>query len=559
MYGGKQWVKGERDLTGLPLDPIGVACCANMVKIAQITYRWFPEMTGVLEGRHRIWSLREGRTVSPSYIAASRAAQITQLLAWGVIEQSIGGRGFVSFFTVPKSDGLSARAICNCRSINEWFRETLMFRLAHIEEIIKVLGWFKRSLFLVMDFRHWFHQLVLPETWRSLFCFNSQGVEYRWRSWPMGFKYTPIVAQCVAVSVVREAFEKVGLLVRDRTEEGPDPVVVAKCRSSGSVEALAVVWYDNILVVGGNSSRMGAIRRALQKILGETGIRLKGDIVQSSETVSFLGMEARTVGHKVSVRHVEQNAERWSRLQREGDTREARQWLQLLGVANWHIRVKGSSFSSIRDLYKAVFRNVKDCYEDGNWSRRISLPTGSARELDQVVGEAISREEYERCEAERPSRSVVCVASDASDWGAAGLEVLSGAPSLLLQRRWTAMEKERHINVRELIAAVETLERCDVEGRVVVIGIDNTTAIAHLQAHWKIADAALLDRVLTIEAKAAELRVIYLPSEQNVADGPSRGSPFLESQLVSTRTKLEEAGRNRWYDEEMSGCKKDRR
>lgn len=537
---------GELD-QNLPLDPITVGGCASMAQIAQILVKWFPEWEGVLEGRHEIWKYEENQ-MTPIYTKKHFRDHLKQLEQWNIVERTNRGNLYVSYFEVEKATGNVARAITNCKKINDLFHTEATFRLADIVEICRVVGWFQTPHFATLDFRHWFHQLTLPEEKRDLFCLIVDGEKFRWRTWPMGFKFTPIISQSIAVAILKESFHKTQLQVRINTEKGPDAVVVGL--KHGTIAALGIVWYDNIMIVAGNSNKRDAIVVALKAVLRWTRIQLKDEVMCTNQEVEFLGLKLHREDRLVALKHCDQNLARW-RVMKVERRMQARMWLKILGVVNWHFRVKGESMGTLSTVYREIFCGVKDCLADGRWERLITIDKEIGERLEVFLHDALSGETYRRAigilgdESEPRPHYIV---TDASNWGGASVNISSDKATITHKRPWSIEELQLHINVKELLAALEGLESNDVRGKKVIIGIDNKTAIARLRSHWKIENVDMMIRVIALKAQVMELRVVYLPSRENAADGPSRNEELDEGLVMSSREHLLKEACSRWYD-----------
>ena len=535
------------DQCDLPLDPINVGGCASMVNIAEILYKWFPELNGVLEGRHAMWNYEESQ-MEPIYTKKQFRGHLEQLEKWNIVERATRAQLYVSYFEVEKSGGEVARAITNCKKINNLFLAEASFRLADIGEMATVVGWFKTPQFATLDFRHWFHQLTLPEDKRDLFCLVVDNEKFRWRTWPMGFKYTPLVSQSIAVAILKEAFQRAHVEVRGNKERGPDAVVVGL--TNGNIAALGIVWYDNIMVVAGNTIRCDAIIRHLRSVLNRTRVVLKGEVMRTSQEVDFLGLKIRRGDASVALNHCDQNIARW-RIMKVEQCMPARMWLKILGVINWDFRVKDASMGKLSAVYREIFGCLKECFEDGRWNRLVTINEEICDKLDVLFRDALSGVTYSRAIVQsgmQEARVPYLMVTDASNWGGASVNIVAEKAIITHERSWTAEEQELHINVKELLAAIEGLERNEVKGKKVIIGIDNKTAIARLRSHWKIEDVDMMIRVISIKEQVLELRVVYLPSAENAADGPSRNGELDEGCVATSRERLMEEAGSRWYD-----------
>lgn len=100
---------------------------------------------------------------------------VAQLVTGGVLEEidkrqslrnASENRDFVTIFLVPK-DEHKARAIGNCKSLNERFAKGPRLSFASMEDLFRIVTFFdKQTFFATADFRHWFYQIPLPNAIR---------------------------------------------------------------------------------------------------------------------------------------------------------------------------------------------------------------------------------------------------------------------------------------------------------------------------------------------------------------------------------------------------------
>jgi hypothetical protein len=103
------------------------------------------------------------------------------------------------------------------------------------------------------DFRHWFHQISAPRWLRRLFGLQlRKGGRYQWKSLPMGWSWSPVLAQSAAWATLlfREPTQA-PILDESAFRDGPDgqsrlPTWVDVIHN-GEVHGMATVYYDNFL------------------------------------------------------------------------------------------------------------------------------------------------------------------------------------------------------------------------------------------------------------------------------------------------------------------------
>jgi hypothetical protein len=154
----------------------------------------------------------------------------------------------------------------------------------------------------------------------------------------MGFRYTPLVAQTAVCVSLRVAAERLNLTYKFNDEEIPAPIMVWLDKDKHIV-MIAIVWYDNIFITSRAASLTEAMIRKLQGVFQELNIAVKGTMERSVYQVEYLGVQYSVISKtEVLWKHTSDNQRRWARLRTGAVT--GRQWLERLGVANWHIRLR---------------------------------------------------------------------------------------------------------------------------------------------------------------------------------------------------------------------------
>ncbi len=75
----------------------------------------------------------------------------------------------------------------------------------------------------------------------------------RMRCWPMGFSWSPGVAQAVTMVILREAAAHAGFTVESTGRPFSPPPYWVLRNAKGKVAGFLVGYYDNILIITGSS------------------------------------------------------------------------------------------------------------------------------------------------------------------------------------------------------------------------------------------------------------------------------------------------------------------
>ena len=117
---------------------------------------------------------------------------------------------FVSIFVVFK-EGLKLRFIANCTRNNKSFGKPPSLLFASTESLFQALQFFgPDTFFAVADFRHWFYQIRLPPAVKHLFSLWCKGELFSFNAWPMGFSWSPFVAQGLSMTIAMLAINRSG-------------------------------------------------------------------------------------------------------------------------------------------------------------------------------------------------------------------------------------------------------------------------------------------------------------------------------------------------------------
>lgn len=540
----------------LSLDPVLVAGSARMDIVIDWVEKWYPEIAPVLKGDTAFWNDRELSDANPKFVAQSYSNSMNLLQEWGIVRVSTVRREdrlFIAYFEVPKADGRFSRAIANCKAMNSTFRPQLPFRLPSVEEIVRLIDFFPSPVFMVADLRHWFHQLRLPKEWRHLFSLQQDREILEWNTWPMGFRYTPVVAQTIVVSLLCEASKNCGWVIDVDKEPGPRPVVVA--RSGGRISVLAVVWYDNILVAAGSETirrrfmgKLTHLLRSARIVVKEPGFSL------SVDSVTYGGAQFQPRGGSVRWQHTESNVARWRGLVDTPLSLTGREWLSRVGIISWDFRLSGNPMRRVHETFRKVFLLTQQCADNGDWT----LECVGTEELAQAVGNEMERvvanSSRIRSIPPYPARKV-WVASDASDWGY-GFVTLDqeGLITRSFGTRWRGTEKALHINERETLAAVETIMKVVEKDTCVVLAVDNVTAAARVRdEHFEETDWnwKCIHMRNHVSEERATLRIIRVKSADNPSDAVSRGQPVPERANRECLGVFEHASARCWFEESV--------
>jgi hypothetical protein len=257
----------------------------------------------------------------------------SDLKMWGLLEamdDQFGALKFIStYFAVPKSDGSTARSIFNGRRLSKQFKSPPSVNLCEIPLMLQKSAEIaqKGPVYIgVGDIRHWFHQIPVGKDLRNYFGLRMGASFFRWTCLPMGWAWSPLIAQVSAWMLVlwdpqsssTSKLDRCGInLELLRHNESPPSFIHLWKDGEKEPVGFVTVYYDNIFFITTEkdiaqrlSSRITKNAKYFQitmkewKLFTPTQLRLgtpeenscriPGDGVNSGEKTSypnFLGIE----------------------------------------------------------------------------------------------------------------------------------------------------------------------------------------------------------------------------------------------------------------------------
>lgn len=282
------------------------------------------------------------------------------LRGWHVLRETSAPRNdiiFGRYFQVPKK-GNVWRAIFNCVPQGKVFARPPILRLICVKELITILGIFIKPICGTADLRHWFYQIELPENLRHSFSVGTpslqrKGCRMELLVWPMGFSWSPWVAQCIATLIV------VGLHPNAKGHDlsfETDEHITSVIRCKDSLEriiAVIILFYDNFLIVAESRRVYDKVKSKITACAAFLGAKwkmtpdaadpfLKAD---SEGWLVFLGFRFKTDAHMVTWQHSTDNIAEWKDLNVEVPT--PRKLASLIGLAVWNCTMRMLSYAQI--------------------------------------------------------------------------------------------------------------------------------------------------------------------------------------------------------------------
>jgi hypothetical protein len=518
------------------------------------------------------------RGIARGHVGRAESTAVRYFLHPARLFESFSGsliKARAGVFFVRKSNG-KLRVITDAREGNSWMdASNHFFPLFSAETLIHVLSGLARSKswFAVnVDLRHWFHQIPLPARLQPYFVIElNDGKRVVPRATPMGWLLAPAVGQMSTWSILlgggngNADWKPAPELDLDTTYlaglVGP-PAWVPLKRGGG-----IFVILDNVLVATPEKdvARAWAARissqtnkyRALLKLEENErvqAVELSENNATTAET-EFLGVRWRHGSRQIKV----EKGERMAGLDPHGAwIGTHRDLASVLGKLTWFHRINETpmytaDMSKLRRLYSAMTPS------DGRWDSRFEMHQPDWLEMLKKEWSRRDVAEFVDSVPHGGERKVAMVAVDAS-MAALGIVIYtertssttpsSGAqePEQYATRDWCLKHDRTQIAVAELLAIKKGCRKALALAPttdVLVVATDSLNAkpwVERTYARTEEANTILQDLFTKVLGKT-RLYLVYVPSNDNVADEPSRCKELIPRRVAKTLEYLKSAKR----------------
>jgi hypothetical protein len=492
----------------------------------------------------------------PTYVDARYAEHLMQLAEIHLLETSEDLRRrrktrkhvrcWSGYFAVPKTD-VTSRAIFSGGRVSSLCppppNVNLMTQPEVLWHIRDMLSRTKGRLhFVECDLRHWFHQIELHQSVRMLFGLQLKDKTwYTWRTAPMGWSWSPSIAQACGWMCL--------LFQRDTAKEPLFDMTTAQEEGAGlpkffrtvNKKAIAMVYYDNLLVVSTDANEATRLKATIEKNAKALNVEIKGVVNSSINQVIYLGMDIiikPTEAGQAEVMVRPSKIEKWAESRLEAED-SCRHYASFVGRAMFMASLvhPNLQLSSIGQRAVKLARCIGKQASRRPWSAVIQQPTGLKALWDDVMR---CREGHFACLQRVAAAGTYqrIMATDASTPGY-GVTILDSQGRLIESKGGKWGEKkhdllkadlESHIFYKELRAALYGLTFVP-EGQKVLLVVDNAAVAWVLRNGFSRTESAnqLLDTYRHLLERIYDVCLVV--SADNPADCPSRGVP-MEAQRV---------------------------
>jgi hypothetical protein len=480
-------------------------------------------------------------------------------------------RGMVAFtekpivvngvFGVPKDGGASIRFIVDARPANAMFVEPQAVSLPTPDLLASLITDPSRKLYAAKaDLDNFYHRIRLPESLRPMFCLpavsaRDVGLEtgdVNGMVWPMcttlpmGWSHSVFLAQAIHEHILNT---RTHLSPADRITHHSD-LVVDRVRH--------LVYIDDLILVGHDPGQITTLLTQYIDAIAGTGFIVKGKkVVQPTcDGLECLGLEVDGVHHTVGL-----NADKLSLLQQatvkliSGVTCTGADLRRLVGKWTWAALAARPAFAVFNSVYRfietaragrfvlwpSVIRELQVMSAlapllfsttSAEWFQKVVAVDASLAgqgvvavrprplrdggpDLNDVMGDP--PHEF----SPPPSPALDAILSDAGPYG-------SGYGwSTIVSSRWRRGEHINVLELRSLLTAVKWVlshRAGGIQQRLLVLS-DSAVVVGAVRK-GRSSSQLLLRRLRQLSAlllaSGLRLRIVWVPSELNPADGASR-------------------------------------
>lgn len=467
--------------------------------------------------------------------------QFLLLEKWGILKRcKRDGIRFVSgYFTVPK--GTRDRSIFNGKRLSQYCTTPPPVNLLDIARILQEIRKLslKGGIHAVSgDWRHFFHQISCGAHCHPFFGVVCGGQYFMWQTLPMGWNYSPLIAQAVGWSLI--AFREIGEtpIVDDEALRGSNmPFFLPLLDNNGQDVGRIFLYYDNYLVIGTCAATCARADKRLRRNFTMFNVTVKEHALYGKRALEEDGLIYLGV-HLHLIRRRERDATsgfiRWRLDPQRVASAVGTDWGSdgtYRDVASRVGKAIHQRLISLQPLYEddCILQVINVLKRIGRAVPQCRLGWGGPADLGRDERDALRRVqtrylmndwiETRECDYSDPMQNPIVVSDASTSWGY-GYFILERDMQVRVVRSqaWNDELKTLHIFLLELYAIIEAIERCPETCLTVIT--DNTAVAGVLRRGYSHNDTAMrwLRRI-----RGKRLEVITVPSKENESDILSRG------------------------------------
>lgn len=460
------------------------------------------EIRRVLAGGGPFDDLKQGSLRPlPGPKSSLTAEQVQQLLDMGVLRRKARREVSVNVckaFTVPKSNG-TRRLVVDASMFGEAMEEPPPVSLPSIDNVKQAV---EHQDFLVqLDGRSWFYQVPAAEIGRFFALRTVLGVCCL-VVLAMGWSWSVHIAQVLAQVLMNKAVEAFGSCIH------------------------SLVYIDNFLLFAKSGRDLVNAVAVLKRRARESGVVFKAEDHFPVRTAQVLGMQVDMEKKTVRLRQdwVDRLQVFWRVYRADPSAQSLRVTWKLFGALFWAMRVLEVPQYEFPNLKHFLSRRARELSNGiRQWGHKTVWWKGAWKDVSSLVARILENEEIS-VKRPRSSEWTDTVWTDASGQG--GGYVLQ-EQGIAKGWRWSEEQRAQRIHVLEawaMLRGIRQWKQVRCEGAGLRLMTDSTLvffAMRSKKATGFVFSGAVAD--LMKELEGISWSVEWVPSEENLADGPSRG------------------------------------
>ena len=542
----------EDGASHLPLDPITVAGqCRVQLMMRDIKFLFVKDaLSLILESK----SFEVVTGLQPSIVEADKRTrtakrwknhleQLTQFRILRKIQNPKHAYFHSPYFSVPKADQQSARAILNAKQISRLSKNPPAVRLPNLPDVLRRIDSLKPRYIGTGDFRHWFHQIPLAEQIQRYFTVTN-GQQWNWCTLPMGYSFSPYIAQSVGWEV----------LLKDQPysphlhDSRHMPCIVDMLSPFGQTVGFMTLFYDNIIIVSSNPEIGERCMKQMKINANYYNVALKTTearvgqqlfLREGTEGIKYIGVEIG-IAPKSTTRNKRESRLIWrlSKPIKETDVIHLlrrctpRTVYRVIGAIVWHTYASLQSFGSINQVL-AIMSDVATTASTTSWDTEMNF-SESNRQI--ILHHARRAADNDWCTITETEQTETWATTDASGWGYA-MCIYDGESDRLREckaHKWQADMSSKDIFRKELYAGIQCVELilATQSNTRIILGQDNEAVfltMSHFFSNFEDIQKQLTSLHEKLVRHTCALKMVKLSGKCNVSDKPSRGLPLSET------------------------------
>jgi len=451
-------------------------------------------------------------------------------------------------FQVPKGSD-AWRIISDARIFNWLCRVPAGVNLPLLRTLLIEIAALGATYAVTGDWRFWFYQLPINIELQKHFVVSCAGKYFRMTCLPMGWSWSPRIAQSIGWGVILYRHTLDGVLADPLgvyEDWGPDPPSIVHLRTGpgGAIVGLIVLWYDNVMVICKEQSLRDKWYERL--VFNCKFFNAKTKSMSKSDKPNYLGIHFWTTSKgEVKWCHEKERVQKWKGVV-ERPIRTPRDVARCVGIPIWHYTVALTPLLHMYDAIEVLKRVSKAVATKRAWDKPLEelgivLSTQDEKVLRQFVRQAVNNAP---CSTDvHHASSVLYATADAckdhvrpdgtkvhgGGWVWYGSQFVPGSKDYQKDRvEWSPETASEPIHILEAQAVLE-LVRWLPEAKSLsrlVLGEDNTIVVAAISKGYsscRKTRSIVKELFEECRKKRYLIEVIWIPSKENSADPVSRG------------------------------------